>query len=98
MRPAPTLVVPVAAAGARVSVVAGGQPFLGQVPQPQIIRCARPPILVGTHPGSTALLSVAGHRPATAAINVVTSNLLSEYEPAARRPAQSRPSTPALPL
>src|SRR4051794_8099990 len=36
----PALVVPVAARGARVRIVAGGQPLLGEVPEPQVVGSA----------------------------------------------------------
>ena len=60
MRLDPLLVVPVAARGARVCVVARGEPLLREVPEPQIVGRTGPPILVGTQPGSTALLSTSG--------------------------------------
>src|SRR5262249_15572633 len=37
-----------------------------------------PPILVGTHPGSTTLLSTLGHRRGTANASAATKSLLSE--------------------
>ena len=40
-----------------------------------------PPILVGTQPGSTALLYTSGQMRATATARAVTNSLLSEYEP-----------------
>jgi hypothetical protein len=52
-----------------------------------------PPILVGTQPGSTALLYTPGQILATATARVVTNSLLSEYEPVRRCPLQSQVCT-----
>jgi hypothetical protein len=52
-----------------------------------------PPILVGTQPGSTALLYTPGQIRATATARVVTNSLLSEYEPVRRCPLQSQVCT-----
>src|SRR6187200_2397770 len=35
------LMMPVAAGGARVGIPAGGEPLLGEVPEPQIVGCTR---------------------------------------------------------
>src|SRR4030095_12852537 len=56
-----------------------------------------PPILVGTQPGSTALLYTSGQIRATATARVVTNSLLSEYEPVLRCPLQSTPARSARP-
>ena len=57
MRLGPALVIPVAAGGARLGILASGKPLLGEVPEPQIVGAPDPPILVGTQPGSNALLN-----------------------------------------
>ena len=72
------VMVPVTTRGARFRIVAGGEPLLRQVPQSQIVGSAASPILVGTQPGSTALLNTSGHSRATAAASVVAKSLLSE--------------------
>ena len=56
-----------------------------------------PPILVGTQPGSTALLDTSGQSRATAQARAVTNSLLSEYEPVLRCPLQSMPARSARP-
>jgi hypothetical protein len=56
VRGAALLVVPVATAGAGLGCVAGGEPLLGQVSESEVVGAPGPPILVGTQPGSTALL------------------------------------------
>ena len=60
----PALVMPVAAGGARLRVITGREPFLGEVPA---VVGTGPPILVGTQPGSSASLVTSGHIRATAA-------------------------------
>ncbi|VEA66643.1 Uncharacterised protein [Serratia plymuthica] len=78
MRIQAALVMPITAGNAGLRLCAGHQPLLRQVPQAQIVGGVFAPILVGTQPGSTALLTTPGQRRATAAASAVTNSLLSE--------------------
>jgi hypothetical protein len=77
MRLGPALVLPVAAGGARLGILAGGKPLPGEVPEPQIVGRTGSTHLGGIHPGSTALLHTSAHLRATATARVVTNSLLS---------------------
>ena len=65
------LVEPVSAAVECLLFVTGGQPFPGQVAEPEVVGAPGPPILVGARPGSTALLYTSGQMRATATARVV---------------------------
>jgi hypothetical protein len=72
------LVAPVSAGAARLGIVTGGEPYLGDVPEAEVIGCARP-----AHPrrDPAGIDRVAEHvrpQPATATARVVTNSLLSE--------------------
>ena len=71
------LMIKIGAARKRQRVFAGGEPRLGPISLPKIVRGIRPPIFVGTQPGSSALDLTSFQRRAKANASKMSQSLLS---------------------